>query len=112
VDDQQVVRLGDGDDLQLDSPFVVSDEQQPVVQTILTRDDVRFSGILHRLQGTGLADAVLAGRGGEPDAPHLMIVSDTVRWGNRLLTARPAADVRFGPTRTWLLEGEAVAVPA
>ena len=90
MDDQQVVRLRDGDDLELNSSLVVSDEQQSVVQTILTRDDVRLSGVLHRLQSTGLADAVLAGRGGEPDAPHLMIVSDTVRSGNGPLTALPS----------------------
>jgi len=64
---------------------------QPVVQTVLTRDDVRLSCILHRLQRTGLADAVLACRGGESDAPHLIIVSDTVSLDNRAMTAPTAA---------------------
>jgi hypothetical protein len=64
---------------------------QSVGQAVLTRDEVGLSGVLHSLQGTGPADAVLAGRGGEPDAPHPIIVSDTVRSGNRPMNAPTAA---------------------
>jgi hypothetical protein len=49
---------GDGDDLQVDASFVVSDKQQPAV---LTRDDVRLSGILHRLQARALPMRCLQG---------------------------------------------------
>ena len=71
----------------LDFSLVVPDEQQPVVQAIPTRDEVGLSGVLHSLQGTGPADAVLAGRGGEPDVPHPVIVSDTFGLIKRAMTA-------------------------
>ena len=68
---EQAVRKLDGDDFELESSVIDTDEHQAIIKVVRGAwDDYGIPGILQRCQSTPFADAVLSGRLSKPNLLH------------------------------------------